>query len=106
VVTLQRGKDLPVQERLHGSVPVIGSSGVVGCHSDFVACGQGVLVGRSGSVGSVTWAEGQYWPLNTTLWVSDFHGNDPKFVFYFLRFLDLGKFTAGVSVPTLNRNTL
>jgi type I restriction enzyme S subunit len=44
--------------------------------------------------------------LNTSLWVSDFHGNEPKFIYYFLEFLDLGKFTAGVSVPTLNRNTL
>lgn len=105
-VTLQRGKDLPIQERLAGPFPVIGSSGIVGYHSRFVANGPGVLVGRSGSVGSVTWAEGEYWPLNTALWVSDFHGNDPRFIFYFLEFLDLRRFTAGVSVPTLNRNTL
>lgn len=106
VITLQRGKDLPVQERKSGSIPVIGSSGVVGYHSHFVEGGPGVLVGRSGSVGSVTWVEGEYWPLNTTLWVSNFQGNDPRFIFYFLKFLDLAKFTAGVSVPTLNRNTV
>ncbi len=105
-VTLQRGKDLPVQERTPGSFPVIGSSGIVGYHSQFVAEGPGVMVGRSGSVGSVMWQEDKYWPLNTALWVTDFHGNDPRFVFYFLEFLDLGRFTAGVSVPTLNRNTL
>jgi type I restriction enzyme, S subunit len=105
-VTLQRGKDLPVQERVSGPFPVIGSSGIVGYHSHFVAKGPGVLVGRSGSVGSLTWIERDYWPLNTSLWVSDFHGNDPRFIYYFLEFLDLGKFTGGVSVPTLNRNTV
>jgi type I restriction enzyme, S subunit len=105
-VTLQRGKDLPLRERFPGQFPVIGSSGIVGYHSHFVAKGPGVLVGRSGSAGSVTWIERDYWPLNTSLWVSDFHGNDARFIFYFLEFLDLGKFTAGVSVPTLNRNTV
>jgi len=106
VITLQRGKDLPVQLREPGSYPVIGSNGIVGCHSQCAAEGPGVLVGRSGSVGKVTWVEDDYWPLNTTLWVTDFHGNHPKFVAYFLEYLDLGRYTAGVSVPTLNRNTL
>ncbi len=64
------------------------------------------MVGRSGSVGEVAWVEQDYWPLNTTLWVTDFHGNDPRFISFFLHYLDLGRFTGGVSVPTLNRNVL
>ncbi len=104
VATLQRGNDLPKSQRTHGSYPVIGSNGIVGYHSKAVACGPGVLVGRSGSVGKVTWVEHDYWPLNTALWVKDFHDNDPEFVYYLLDFIDLGKFAAGVSVPTLNRN--
>ncbi len=104
VATLQRGNDLPKSQRTHGSYPVIGSNGIVGYHSKAVACGPGVLVGRSGSVGKVTWVEQDYWPLNTALWVKDFHDNDPEFVYYLLDFIDLSKFAAGVSVPTLNRN--
>jgi type I restriction enzyme S subunit len=69
-----------------------------------VAKGPGVFVGRSGSVGKVTWVETDYWPLNTALWVKDFHGNDRQFVFYFLSSLNLSHVAAGVSVPTLNRN--
>ena len=106
VVTLSRGIDLPVQSRLDGLYPVIGSSGIVGYHSAMAAHGPGVLVGRSGSVGEVRYVEEDYWPLNTTLWVTDFHGNDPLFVSFFLQHLELGRFTAGVSVPTLNRNIL
>jgi type I restriction enzyme S subunit len=105
-VTFSRGIDLPVQSRTEGRYPVIGSNGVVGFHSEVAAHAPGVLVGRSGSVGEVTYIEDDYWPLNTTLWVTDFHGNDPLFVSFFLRNLDLGRFAAGVSVPTLNRNIL
>jgi type I restriction enzyme S subunit len=105
-VTLSRGKDLPVHSRSQGQYPVVGSNGVVGYHSAYAAKSPGVLVGRSGSVGEVAWVEQDYWPLNTTLWVTDFHGNDPRFISFFLRYLDLGRFTGGVSVPTLNRNVL
>ena len=106
IATLQRGKDLPVDKREQGSYPVVGSNGIVGYHLEFVAHGPGVVVGRSGSVGKVTWVESNYWPLNTALWVKDFHGNEPLFISYFLDYLDLGKYTGGVSVPTLNRNVV
>lgn len=106
VVTLQRGQDLPKGEREEGHIPVIGSNGVVGYHSKSMANGIGVFVGRSGSVGKVTWIDGEYWALNTTLWCKHFHGNNPKFVYFFLSNIDLSKYASGVSVPTLNRNIL
>lgn len=104
VATLQRGKDLPVKQREDGHYPVIGANGVVDYHSEYVAEGPGVLVGRSGSVGKVTWAASNYWPLNTSLWVKDFHGNTPEFVYRLLGNMDFSRYAAGVSVPTLNRN--
>jgi len=42
--------------------------------------------------------------LNTGLYVKDFHGNDPLFLHFFFHVFDFGKYSAGVSVPTLNRN--
>jgi type I restriction enzyme, S subunit len=98
--------DLPQHERQSGPYPVVGSNGIAGYHTEAAAKGPGVTVGRSGSVGKVTWIETDYWPLNTSLWVTDFHGNAPEFIFHFLTHLDLAKHTAGVSVPTLNRNVL
>ncbi|MBE9111811.1 restriction endonuclease subunit S [Nodosilinea sp. LEGE 07298] len=48
--------------------------------------------------------EEDFWPLNTALYVKDFHGNDPRFVFYLLNKFDLTRFSSGAGVPTLNRN--
>ena len=104
VATLQRGKDLPKRHRRSGRVPVVGSNGVAGFHSKAIARAPGVCVGRSGSVGKVTRIIEDYWPLNTVLWVKDFHGNDPLFVYYFLSRFDFSPYVSGVSVPTLNRN--
>ena len=101
---LQRGHDLPVQDRKPGSVPIIASNGVVGFHDRSPVSGPGVITGRSGSIGNVNFVEGAYWPLNTTLYVRDFKGSDPKFVYYFLQHFPLKDHATGTGVPTLNRN--
>lgn len=101
---LQRGHDLPVQSRKPGSVPVIASNGAVGWHDHSPLTGPGVITGRSGTIGNVSYNEGAYWPLNTTLYVRDFKGSDPKFVYYFLQHFPLSDHQSGTGVPTLNRN--
>ena len=53
---------------------------------------------------AVSLSGSDFWPLNTTLWVKDFKGNDKRFCFYLLRSLDLTQFNVGTGVPTLNRN--
>jgi len=104
VLTLQRGFDLPESERRTGPYTVIASTGPVGTHDEAMVRGPGVVIGRSGSLGGGQYIEADFWPLNTTLWVKDFKGNNPRFCYYLLKSLDLGYFNAGSGVPTLNRN--
>lgn len=104
IATLQRGKDLPKQKQVTGPYPVIGSSGIIGYHKEYVVEGPGVVTGRSGSIGKLTYTDNKYWPHNTGLYVKDFHGNIPIFIYYLLQKLDFRKYATGVSVPTLNRN--
>jgi len=101
---LHRGYDLPVQDRLPGTVPIVGSNGIVGYHSVAKLKGPGVATGRSGTMGLSFFIESDYWPLNTALYVEDFHGNESLFVHYFFQNFDFERYSAGVSVPTLNRN--
>src|SRR3990172_8827320 len=104
-VTLQRGHDLPDAERKPGTVPVIGSFGVTGYHDTPKAKGPGVTVGRSGaSFGVVTYSPVDFWPHNACLYVIDFHGNDERFAYYFLKSLDFSGFNSGSAQPSLNRN--
>jgi type I restriction enzyme S subunit len=104
VATLQRGYDLPVQDREEGKFPIFAANGPVGFHSSAKCEGPGVVTGRSGTIGKVHFVEGDYWPLNTSLYVTDFHGNEPKWVFYMLRDFGFERFSQGAGVPTLNRN--
>lgn len=105
-LTLQRGFDLPVQKRVSGTVPIVSSSGVSGFHAQAGAKGPGVVTGRYGTIGQVFFIKDDYWPLNTTLWVKDFKGNDPLFASYLLRTLDYASCSDKSSVPGVNRNDL
>lgn len=106
VATLQRGKDLTRQNQSGGDFPVVASSGIIGFHNECTCPDGGVVVGRSGSIGKLTFVERGFWAHNTVLYVKDFHGNNPKFVFYMLHKVDFKRYSSGVSVPTLNRNLI
>jgi type I restriction enzyme S subunit len=106
VVTLQRGHDLPSHVRQPGEVPVISSSGITGFHSVAQAQGPGVVIGRYGTLGQVHYVDGPYWPLNTTLYVKNFHGNEPRFVRFFLETIAYADHNDKTSVPGVNRNDL
>ena len=105
-VTLQRGFDLPKARIVEGDVPVLGSNCVIGYHNETKVGAPGVVTGRSGTLGLVQYSDQPFWPHNTALWVKDFKGNNPKFVYYKLQTLHLERFNGGASVPTLNRNVL
>jgi type I restriction enzyme S subunit len=80
------------------------SNGILNLHSDWQVAGPGVVTGRSGTIGKVTFVERNYWPHNTALWVTSFKGNSPKFIFYLYTRIGFERFATGSGVPTLNRN--
>jgi type I restriction enzyme S subunit len=107
LILLKRGYDLPSQDRQDGEIPILGSFGITGSHNCAKHPGPGVSIGRSGaSIGVATYTDGPYWPLNTTLYVTDFQGNDPRFVYYVLDSIDFRAFNSGGAIPSLNRNYL
>ena len=102
---LQRGFDLPSQDRVIGPFPIYASTGITGYNNQFKVTPPCVVTGRSGSIGEVFYINEKCWPLNTTLWVKNFKNTPPLFVYYKLKELELGKTIAGfAAVPTLNRN--
>lgn len=106
VATLQRGYDLPSRMRKRGTVPVVTSTGVTDTHAEAKERAPGVVTGRYGTIGEVFFIEEDYWPHNTTLFVKDFHSNDPLFVSYLLRTIDFKSHSGKSGVPGVNRNDL
>jgi len=104
LLVLQRGFDLPAQDRTEGAYSIIAASGPSGTHHEAMVKGPGVVTGRSGVLGRVFLTFDEYWPLNTTLWVKEFRAATACYAYELLRLLDFKSFNAGSAVPTLNRN--
>jgi type I restriction enzyme S subunit len=105
IISLQRGHDLTWRDRRPGDIPVMGSAGQNGFHDTAIAKGPGVILGRSGaSFGQAHYCDQDFWPHNTALYVTDFLGNDPLFIFYFLKSVDFSSYNSGGAQQSLNRN--
>ena len=100
---LKRGHDLPIQSRKDGEYAVIASNGIVDHHHSNEGPIPGVITGRSGTIGKVFYTESGYWPLNTTLYATDFMGNVERFVALTLEVMQLENFAGGTTVPSLDR---
>ena len=104
VASLQRGHDITKANFVLGPYPVVSSSGISGYHNSFTSEGPNVLVGRKGSIGSVHFIESECWAHDTSLYVTNFHGNHVKFVYYLFTQLGLERFGTKSGSPSLNRN--
>ena len=107
IAPLQRGFDLPTRQICNGKIPVVYSNGIMNHHSSYKCVAPGLVTGRSGTIGKFTYIEdGYYWPHNTSLWVTDFHDNNPKFIYYLYQTIHIEQYSTGSGVPTLNRNNV
>lgn len=104
ILELHRGYDLPVEQMIEGDILVVGSNGIVGYHNQTRSISPTVTIGRSGSIGKVHYYDNYTWVHNTALYVDDFKGNDPLYIYYILKNLDFENLKSSSVVPSLNRN--
>lgn len=99
------GKGLKESERRLGIVPVIGSNGKIGWHSEYLVKGPGIVIGRKGNPGTVTWVQQDFFPIDTTFYIVS---KDPDinlyWLYYALLIQNLPNLSADSAVPGLNRN--
>ncbi len=105
ILTLEYGSALPERSRdRSGLNPVVGSNGIVGTHTQSVVAGPGIVVGRKGSAGKVTWIEKDFWPIDTTFYVKPRAQVELRWIMYLLKSLNLERLAIVTGVPGINRN--
>ena len=104
LIRLQRGIDITGASENDSGTPVFSSGGHTGFTDLPGIKGPGVIIGRKGTLGTVHYSAGNYWPHDTTLWVKEFNSNYPRFVYYYLFHMKLEQYDVGAANPTLNRN--
>lgn len=103
--SFEYGKALKAEHRKDGSVPVYGANGQVGWHDQALCAGPGIIIGRKGNPGVVTWTQTDFFPIDTTFYVVPAEQSESlHFLFHALRNQDLESLSADSAVPGLNRN--
>lgn len=99
------GKGLKSENRAEGNYPVIGSNGIVGTHNEYLVEGPGIVIGRKGTIGEVTWIHDHFFPIDTTFYIRDLLGvRDLYFHYFLLKIQDFKQISSDSAVPGLNRN--
>jgi type I restriction enzyme S subunit len=105
LLPIKYGKSLPAAIRDgSGSVPVFGSSGVVGHHSTALTNGPTIIVGRKGNVGAVHYSAVPCWPIDTAYFVEPPAGHSPAYYRYLLSSLNLVRLDKSTAIPGLSRD--
>jgi type I restriction enzyme S subunit len=104
VLKFGNGKSRP---KGYGEIPVYGGNGIL----DYTNCSnyteKTIVIGRVGAYCGATYYEDKnIWVSDNALSAKALHGNDPKFLYYFLKNLDLNQFAQGSSHPLLTQTLL
>ncbi|MEW6457003.1 MAG: restriction endonuclease subunit S [Acidobacteriota bacterium] len=104
ILTLEYGKGLSERERKAGMYPVVGSNGIVGYHEEALVKGPGIVIGRKGTIGAVSWINSDFWPIDTTYYINTLIKDiELKWLFFVLNHLNLPKLSLADVVPGLKR---
>jgi len=106
IIELKYGKALKKNNRKEGKIPVFGSGGEVGFHNEYLVKGPGIIVAKKGSVGNLFWTEDDFFPIDTTFFVSPIADIHLFWVYRQLCNIDILSLSSDSAVPGVNRNTL
>jgi len=103
ILELVYGKALKSSDRKEGPIPVYGSGGITGYHNKPLVPHGAIIVGRKGTVGSLFWEDGPFFPIDTTYYVRPITA-PLSFCYYAMQGLGLEKMNTDAAVPGLNRD--
>jgi len=105
VCRLAYGDSLPDSARSNGEVPVLGSNGQVGLHTNSNTLAPCIVIGRKGSFGKVTYSAISVFAIDTTFFVDRRQSlENLRWLYYLLGWLHLDDVARDSAIPGLNRD--
>ena len=100
---LKYGKGISKRDRKPGTIPIYGSSGIIGYHNFALVKDCSIVVGRKGSAGNVQFIDRSCWPIDTTYFINKTNIYILKFLYYLLVYLRLQNLDSSTAIPSLRR---
>lgn len=104
LIIVKYGKD---HKRLQdGTIPVIGSGGVMRYCDAYLYHKESVLIPRKGSLNNVMYIDEPFWTVDTMFYTEMKKENLAKFIYHFVEELDLASMNVGSAVPSMTTELL
>jgi len=104
VIKFGNGKARPSNE---GATPIYGGNGILGYSADANYAGETIVIGRVGAYCGATYYEDHpIWVSDNALAAKPKDKNNAKYLFYFLKHLDLNQHAQGSSHPLVTQTLL
>ena len=105
VIELFYGKGLKKEIRTGSGYPVIGSSGIVGYHSEFLVEGPGIVIGRKGTLGKIIYLWDNFHPIDTTYYIkSKAESTGLLYEYFLLKTINFDEMSTHSAIPGLSRD--
>lgn len=106
VIESKTGIPVRKQDRKPGPYPYFGANGIIDYVHDYICDGEYVIVAQDGSIGSIQYFNGKFWP-NNHVWVIRFNSSVyPRFMYYLLQALDWQRLAVGSTRPKITQEIL
>ncbi len=104
LVVVKYGKDH--KKLLDGNIPVLGSGGIMRYGNTFLYDKESVLIPRKGSLNNVMYIDEPFWTVDTMFYTEMKKSNLAKFIYHFIKELDLSSMNVGSAVPSMTTEVL
>lgn len=106
LISFSNGRSSPDRSD-NRAFPVFGSNGLIGWADETNSPAKSIVIGRVGSYcGSVHFSTSPCWVTDNAIRATAKGENDPSFIYYLLKQLDLNNWRSGSGQPLINQATL
>lgn len=104
LVIIKYGKDH--KRLLNGNIPVFGSGGLMRYSDTALYDMESVLIPRKGSLNNVMYIDEPFWTVDTMFYTIMKRSYIAKFIYHFVKGLDLASMNVGSAVPSMTTDVL
>lgn len=105
-ISLEYGKAIRGYSEISGAYRVFGSNGPIGWHSESLAPGPGVILGRKGAYRGIQYCARPFWVIDTAYYVKPKTALDMRWIYYAMAFHKLGEIDDGSPIPSTTRSAV
>jgi type I restriction enzyme S subunit len=103
IASLEYGKALRGYDGRTSGVPVWGTNGQIGFHTEALCPRPGIVVGRKGAYRGIHFSRHPFFVIDTAFYMTEREGLSWRWAFYELKRLDLNSMDSGSAIPSTSR---